>query len=526
MDAYEALAQADREQALAGHDLELLAVSAYMIGRESDYLTLLERAYRRNLEAGDRLPALRAAFWLGVNLARRGEMGPAGGWLGRAQRLLDDEDRERAEHGYMLLPRVFELEAQGDWRAAGDLAAEAMAIGERHGDQDLFALLGHERGQCLVREGRIEEGLRLLDEAMVSASSGELSPIVTGIVYCGVILACQEAHELRRAQEWTALLTDWCEEQPEMVAFTGRCLIHRAEVMQLRGEWAAALEEARRAAERSLRGENPQAIGEARYREGEVHRLSGELESAESAYREASRLGREPQPGLSLLRLAQGDKRAADSSIRRVLEETSDRAGRGALLPAYVEITLEVGDVDAALTAAEELEALSRSFSSSALEAAAAAARGAAELAREEPREALRALRRAVEGWQALEVPYEVARTRVLIGLCCRALGDEDSAGLELEAAATTFGVLGAAPDLARVDALRKDSKAAGTYGLTQRELQVLRLVAQGRSNREIAAALVISEHTVARHLQNIFAKLGVSSRTAASAFALSRGVI
>jgi DNA-binding CsgD family transcriptional regulator len=311
-----------------------------------------------------------------------------------------------------------------------------------------------------------------------------------------------------------------------MVAFTGRCLIHRAEVMQMRGAWSAALEEARRAADRSLRSENRAAVGEARYREAEVRRLTGDLEAAERAYRDASRQGREPQPGLALLRVAQGEVGAAATSIRRVLTETGSPAARGFLLPAYVEVMLECGDLEAAAEGTRELEALAREFGSSALGAAAATARGSLELARQAPDEALPSLRRAVAAWESLEAAHEVARARVLIGRCCRALGDEDSAQLEFEAAAASFAALHAALDLNRVESLRSGAKPAAEHGLTEREVEVLRLVAEGRSNREIAAVLVISEHTVARHLQNIFAKLGVSSRTAASAFALSHGVI
>ena len=239
-----------------------------MLGREEDYLGILERAYRAHLDAGEGLAALRCAFWIGVTLASSGEMGRAGGWLGRAERLLDREGGDRVEGGYLLLPLVFEQEGSGDLEAAAATAAEAAAVGERFGDPDLFALAAHEQGHILIRLGRLKEGLALLDESMVAVTAGELSPIVSGIVYCGVILACQDAHEVRRAQEWTVALTGWCERQPDLVAFTGRCLVHRAEIMQLRGAWAEAIEEARRAAERCLRAENRRPRARRCYRAG------------------------------------------------------------------------------------------------------------------------------------------------------------------------------------------------------------------------------------------------------------------
>jgi DNA-binding NarL/FixJ family response regulator len=520
VDAHEALSRADGESPLAGPDLELLATAAYMIGRENEYLTVLERACRAHLDAGDRQPALRCAFWVGANLTRRGEMGPASGWLGRAQRLLEGEGTDCVERGYMLLPRVFEHEARGDWGTASSVAAEATAIAERFDDADLFALAGHEQGHTLIRQGKAREGLSLLDEAMVAASGGELSPVVTGIVYCGVILACEEAHDLRRAREWTAMLSDWCEAQPEMVAFTGRCMVHRAEIMQLQGDWGKALEEARRAAERCLQGENRWAAGEACYQQGEVHRLRGDLETAEAAYREASGWGREPQPGLALLRFAQGNVGAAEAAIRRVVEEAGEPSRRASLLPAYAEIVLSAGDDDAADDAVAELERLARDFGSATLRAAAARARGALDLERGDVRTALAALRAAARAWRDLDNPYEAARVRELIGHACRSLGDEDTARLELDAARAAFAELRAAIDLARIDSGAESP--AERHGLTERELEVLRLVAAGKSNREIGTALTISEHTVARHIQNIFAKLGVSSRTAAGAFAFN----
>jgi len=523
--AHQVLGAADLSGRLDGADLERFATAAYMLGREAEFLETLERAYRSHLDAGDRLAAIRCAFWLGVNLARQGEMGRAGGWLGRAGRLLEEEGGDRVERGYLLLPRAFQREAAGEPAVAAAIAAEAVAIGQRFGDPDLLALAAQLQGHLLIRGGDLAEGLALLDEAMVAVAGGEVSPIPAGIVYCGVILACQEAHEVGRAVEWTAALSDWCERQPDLVAFTGRCRVHRAEIMQLRGAWAEGLDEALRARERGLEGENQGAAGEACYRRGEILRLRGDFAAAEDAYREASRRGREPQPGLALLRLAQGDADAAGSAIRRALAETSEPGRRLALLPAAVEILLASGELEKARERCEELGEIVVNQGAPLLDALLAGSRGAVDLAAGEAAAALASLRRARELWQQLDAPYEAARVRVLVGSACRALGDEEAAALEVEAAREDLERLGAAPELERLASL--EGRGGGDdHGLTERELEVLRLVAAGHGNREIAAELVISEHTVARHLQNIFAKLGVSSRTAASAYAYERRLL
>ena len=524
MDAYESLSRADRVVPLGPQDLELLATSAYMLGRNDEYRSALERAHQAYLDAGEAARAARCAFWVGVNLMQVGEIGHAMGWLGRARRLLDREERDCVERGYLLIPDLLGHVAGGDHESAYAVASEAAEIGTRFGDADLVALVVQEQGHALVRLGRAEEGLRLIDEVMVAVTAGELSPIATGLIYCNTIAFCHGVYELRRAREWTQALTGWWDEQPDMVAFTGRCLVHRAEVMELEGAWPDALEEARRAGDRP--GMSALATGQALYRQGEVHRLRGELEAAEEAYREASRRGWEPQPGLALLRLGQGRAEAASAAIRRVLSECDERMERASLLPAYVEIMLSAGDLDEAQSACRQLEEISDAQESDVLGALSAQARGAVSLAEDDPAAALGGLRHAFQVWQELEAPYEAARVRVLIGLACRALGDEDTAGLELEAARGVFEQLGAAPELARVESLVASPASADTHGLTARELQVLRLVAGGATNKAIAAELVLSERTVDRHVSNIFTKLRVNTRAAATAFAYEHGLV
>jgi DNA-binding CsgD family transcriptional regulator len=518
--AYEAFNRADEADPLAPEDLELLTTSLLMLARDDEAIAALERAHLLYTERGETLRAARSATWIGMNLATRGLIGPATGWLGRAQRLIETWPEQTAEHGLLLIPLVFHHEAAGELGQAAAVAREAAAIGERFGDRDLVALALHAAGHMLVKAGRVREGLALLDESMVVVTTQELQPFVVGIVYCGVILACSDAFEVVRARQWTEALTEWKERQPELVAFTGRCLVHRAEILQLGGSWGAALDEARLAGRRLVETKNP-AVGVAHYREAELLRLRGEFAAAEKAYREASRFGWEPQPGLAQLRLAQGKIEPALAAIRRASAEVMEPLKRAALLPAQVEIALAAGEVGEARRACLELHDVAKRYESAMLEAIVAYAEGAVALAEGDAPAALLSLRHAQRIWLELDAPYEVARTRELIGTACAALGDDEAGTLELEVARELFERLGAAPDLARLS-----TSSRSRYGLSERELEVLRLVALGKSNRDVASTLVISEHTVARHLQNIYAKLRVSSRGAAAAFAFEHELV
>ena len=525
-DAYTQLETADRERTLEPQDIERLATAAFLIGRDAECADAWARGYQRYLERTDACRAARCAFWLAFGLLIKGERARSSGWLARAQRLLDDNRLDCVERGYLLIPAALGSVRGGEPATAHATFDEVGDIGDRFRDRDLGTLGRLGRGQCLIQLGKIADGVALLDEAMVAVTAGEVSPMVVGLVYCAVIESCQEIYDLRRAQEWTAALARWCESQPDLVPYRGQCLVRRAEILQLHGAWPDALDEARRAGERLAEPPGEPAAGSAFYQQGELHRLRGEFARAVEAYRLASEWGRAPEPGLALLRLIQGQVGTAASAIRRALDEAGSRETRAALLPAYVDIMLAANDAAAARTACAELAEIAAVFGAPLLRAAATQAEGAVLLAGGEPRAALDVLRRSLAAWREVEAPYGAARVRALIGEACRRLGDEDSAEMELDAARHVFLQLGAAPDLARLDKRAGKAGPAAAGRLTAREMRVLALVATGKTNRAIAHDLSISEKTVARHVSNIFTKLGLSSRAAATAYAYQHGLL
>jgi DNA-binding NarL/FixJ family response regulator len=524
--AYTFLSDADSQSPLEPDHLLHLAQAALLIGKEQEGADALARAHQGFLSAGQTAPAVRCAFWLGFTAMLNGESSKATGWLSRAGRLMEGEP-ECVETGYLLLPHGYRLVHSGDPHSAESYFKQAATVAKRFDDKDLMALALQGQGRSLIRKGEIQQGLALLDEAMIAVTAGELSPLNAGGVFCSVLDACGEIFDLQRAQEWSIALKSWCDSQPDIMPYRGHCLIRRAELLHLHGAWSEAYEEAKRACECLALPSPRAALGGAFYQIGEIERMRGNLPEAERAYEEAARWSPNWGPGLARLRLAQNKADAANTLVRRMAEHLRESAPRALLLDAWVEIALAANDLDSARTASEELAALAERINFPFVRALRARSTGALLLANNNPQEALTELERSRALWHELQVPYETARVRCLMARAYRKLGDEDSAAAAFAQAQKTFEDLGAPIDLACLIKEKQQKSRSDVAGsLTEREIEVLRLVAAGKTNRGIAASLHISEKTVARHLSNIFTKLNLDSRTAATVYALEQKLL
>ena len=513
----------DAVEDLDADQFEVLAVAANLIGRDHDSVRAWERAYAEHLDADRADRAALSACWAALTLMLRGEMAQADGWMTRAERIVDEleADVPVAARGMLLIPSAIAAVSTCDAETAHEIANQIISIANAVHEPDLLAFGRLTTAQAALVAGDVARCMRLFDEVMVGVTMGDVSPIPSGIIYCAVVAGCVEACDLRRAAEWTEALRRWCDDQPDLVPYRGQCMVHRSQVLLAQGSWEEAAGEADRACQRLADPFHP-ALGLAHYQRGELHRLRGELDAADDAYHDASRYGHDPVPGFALLRLAQGDVEGAVRAAKRMLDEHDIGPARTALLAAAVEVRLAAGDTFAGHEFADELASLANATGTEMLAARAAYARGTVLLASGEATSAIPALRAACKAWRDLQAPYEVARTRFQMGLAYRATGDGDAAELELASARATFESLGASVDLARIDCVAQAKSGI----LTERECEVLRLVAAGKRNREIATELVISEHTVSRHLQNIFMKLGVTSRAAATAYAYEHHLV
>ncbi len=519
-EAYDALRAADD---LAAAELDLLAEAAHWVGRPDEAVEAYQLAYERHVTDGAGRRAALSAFMTAVFLRLRGEAAQADGWQSRAMRLLAEEE-EGPEHGYPLYLETAALMGR-DLAAAGESARRMQELGRRFGDDTLVALGIFFEGRVLVKQAHVAEGLSLLDEAMVAALSDRLQPMWTGAIYCGLLDACHELVDVRRAHEWTAATTRWCAPLPVASLYPGICRVHQAGMLQMQGQWEQAEAEALAACADMVRID-VFAVAGGWYEVGEIRRARGDLDGAEEAYARAHELGRDPQPGLALLRLAQGRVDAARASINTALAAFGgSRLERAPLHAALVDIALAAGDVDTAAASAEEVADTARTFESAGLRAVGLRAQGAVALARGQGVAALSSLRAACSAWNELDAPYEAARTRVLLGAAYDLLDDADAAQRELAAARACFERLGATAALDALDGMASSPNPAD-HGLSPREHEVLELVSAGKTNREIAGELFLSEKTVARHLSNIFTKLGVSSRAAATAYAYEHDLV
>lgn len=521
-ETYERLASVAPED-LSARDLEALAEAAWWLLRGEEAIGRRRGAYSAYASAGDDRGAARQAWDLFYEHLYRGEQSVALGWLRRVHRHLEQES-DCAEKGYLAFAESELALFRAEFAESERLAAEAVSIGQRCRDADVVAMGLQLQGRALAQQGRLDEGMALLDEAMVLVLADQLTPFFVGAVYCAVIHACRDLGDLRRAGEWTRAAREWCTTLPSPTPYHGICRVYRGEVLCLLGAWDEAEAEVRKACD-ELYAFKPGAATEGYAAMGELLRRRGDEAGAEEAFGKVRELGGDPQPGLALLRLAQGRTDTALTMLRSALDTTIDRPHRARLLWAQARAAAAAGDLGLARTAAEGLGSVAEELPGPVLEAMAASARGVVLLAESDHQGALSTLRRVARLWRDVGLPYEEADARLLAGTGARDAGDEEAARVEIEAARAGFERLGAKADARRAAELLGAPPAAPA-GLTAREVEVLRLVAAGKSNREIAEVLVISEHTVARHLQNIFTKLGVASRAAATAFAFEHELV
>lgn len=499
---------------------DLLAEASWWLGRLDESIAAREIAYRTYDDLGDRRSAGQSAVWLYETNAIVARPVIAGAWLRRARRALED-DVECVEHGALLLREAETGHGRGDLDQALTLANQAIALARRLRSADLEAEALQTAGRVLVDQGDVTEGMGHLDEAMLLAVEGRLGPYSTGKVYCSLISACEELGDLDRAAEWTAATLDWASQHPFAI-FPGICRVHRAVVLKRRGALAEAEREALRAGE-ELIGSHLGNSGAAFAEVGDIRRRLGELDRAEEAFDRARELCGRPCGELALLRLAQGRTDAAMAIVTGCLEETTAKLARARLLPIQVHVAVAAGDLAAAAAALVELEAIATTYNTPMLHAATLASRGRLALAGQNTAAARTALEQARDRWQALDVPYEVATTLTLLGQARRDAGDEAGAAAAFEAAVEQFDDIGAHLDARLV---LGDTPTSLPAGLTEREVEVLRHVADGLSNNEIAERLFLSAKTVSRHLSNIYTKIGVTSRAGATAFAFEHELI
>ncbi|HET8866950.1 MAG TPA: response regulator transcription factor [Agrococcus sp.] len=514
-----------RRPALTAEELDELGLAAWFLGREAEYERAWDAAHLAYLDANETDAAIRCVFWLGFTLADRGEAVRSGAWMSRLFELYGTAEPSARSAATAALCEAAGAFATGELEASVALGERAVELARAAHDPDTEVLATMTLARSLVHIGRLGEGFDCLDRVMLAVSSGRVSDRAAGPAYCAVIASCLDRWDVERARVWTLELSDWCDAQRGLEPFRGDCSVHRATVLRMLGEWDEATATFTEVCGHDRR---PETLENAHYGLAELLRLVGRRDEAEAAYRQAAALGREVQPGLALLRRDAGRIAAARTGIARALEASPLPGTRAELLAAQVELEVDHGDWDVAARAAADLRAMADTVGTIYLQAQADRTEARLLIGTDDAEQALPLLRRSWSVWRRLEATYEAAVTRVLMGRANRALGDEEAAQLEFDAARTVLTGLGAVADLDRLERIAASTGPGGpaaSAGLTRREVEVLRLIAAGRSNRQIATELFLSERTVARHVSNILGKLGLANRASATAFAFEHGL-
>jgi ATP/maltotriose-dependent transcriptional regulator MalT len=519
--AFDVLTKLSESSTPSADEAYSLGQAAWWLGRMDVAMDAYQRAHQEFVASGRTDAAVMTAVYLSYSHANKGDFAMAAAWHARAARLAHKIPDSPAA-GYLGIVECGAAYHSGDLEGCLARAELVTKIGEDRTDPTLVAWGLHWQGLALIRQGHIDRGWTLVDEAMLDITLRQMEPLWAGFLHCNTIRLCDELGDPGRGWRWVEVTERWLEKGPTGPLYSGICRMFKASILRERGIWPEAEREARRVCD-DLATLHMSSESRAYYELGEIKRLGGDFSDAEALFRQAQEMAFDPQPGLARLRLAQGALDAASGLIRRALDEASDRLARVRLLPDFVVIALARGDIESALSAAEELDEIATVYRSPGLMASAMWARAAVLLAQLDAGAALATFREAARLSTDLGSPYRVALARRGAGEALRGLGDEDSARIELEAARAIFDRLGAGPDAEQTASLL--GRRAHPSGLSDREVEVLRNVASGRSNKEIAADLGISEHTVARHMSNIFAKIGVSSRTSAVAYALRHGI-
>lgn len=507
---------------LRAEELDALAESLFWLDRPDESIAVRGRAFRAHVAAGDHAGAAMAAWQLFCDHALVGELAPANGWLERARRHAGQAEGTAAA-GFLAVAESDRAAMNGEPCDALTHAERAVAAGQATGHADLMAMALQAKGRALLACGRHADGMAALDEAMVAVINGELAPLFTGWVYCNALSSCHDLADLSRALQWSEAATKWCADLDAGRLYPGICRLHVVELESLRGSWKTAAEQAQLACE-ELTSHDPRYAGGAYYLIGELHRMTGRLDLAEEAFTRSHQLGRLPQPGLARVRMAQGRVAAAVNALQLALD--SAPAGplqRGELLMALAEARVAANDLDAAEAASAELGRVASEVASDYLMALSLSTEASVLLAQGDAVTACRRAGEAAARFAALGMVYDEARARAVRGAAARTIGERDTARLELSTALDAFDRLGAEPDVRRLRTLLGEAPPSP---LSPRETEVLRLVARGATNKQVAAELFVSEHTVARHLSNIYAKLGVVSRAAATSFAYEHALI